>query len=297
MESNIFDFDDISCHQLNGTAMGTSVACMYATIYFSYHEENRIFRPGNPHKILLYARFIDDGFLIQRQLPGNHACFVNDMNNFGPKGRRLTWDSSGPQRATVFLDLSLRIAANGQLHVSTYIKPLNLHLYIPAFSAHAPSVNRGMIYGMLRRYWLQNTSKDDFTRLARDFYHHLQARGHDAEYLQQEFLRTADQLDKAEMPKSNRDSDGNLLFLHVQYHPFQISRKEIQSIFQRDCSDVLRTAKNERLDDGERMKINRLIIAQSRATNLRDRLCRSRLELQPDARASAFVERLTERKL
>jgi len=74
---------------------------------------------------------------------------VNDKKNFGPKDPQLIWDSSGPQQEIVFLDLSLRIATNGQFHVSTYIEPLNLHLYIPAFSAHAPNVNCGMIYGML----------------------------------------------------------------------------------------------------------------------------------------------------
>ena len=35
MEYNVFQFDDTYWLQLTGTAMGTSLACMYATIYFS----------------------------------------------------------------------------------------------------------------------------------------------------------------------------------------------------------------------------------------------------------------------
>ena len=38
MRNNIFDFNDITCWQENGTAMGTSLACMFATIYYSYHD-------------------------------------------------------------------------------------------------------------------------------------------------------------------------------------------------------------------------------------------------------------------
>ena len=39
MTLNIFSFSDTNWLQLRGTAMGTSIACVYATIYYSYHEE------------------------------------------------------------------------------------------------------------------------------------------------------------------------------------------------------------------------------------------------------------------
>jgi hypothetical protein len=43
MLNNIIQFDDTYWLQLTGTAMGTSLACIYATIYFSYHEETSIY--------------------------------------------------------------------------------------------------------------------------------------------------------------------------------------------------------------------------------------------------------------
>ena len=49
MTNNVFQLDDTYWLQLTGTAMGTSVACMVATIYFSYHEETRIL-PVFAHK-------------------------------------------------------------------------------------------------------------------------------------------------------------------------------------------------------------------------------------------------------
>jgi hypothetical protein len=42
MTNNIFQFDNCLLHQQNGTAVGTSVACLYATIYYSDHEETHI---------------------------------------------------------------------------------------------------------------------------------------------------------------------------------------------------------------------------------------------------------------
>ena len=38
MKSNLFQFGDMYFLQLLGTAMGTSAACMWATIYFGVHE-------------------------------------------------------------------------------------------------------------------------------------------------------------------------------------------------------------------------------------------------------------------
>ena len=39
MENNVFNFGSRFFVQTNGTAMGMNVACVYATIYYSYHEE------------------------------------------------------------------------------------------------------------------------------------------------------------------------------------------------------------------------------------------------------------------
>ena len=42
MEFNVFTFGSKYYLQLNGTAMGTNVACMWATIYYSYYEETKL---------------------------------------------------------------------------------------------------------------------------------------------------------------------------------------------------------------------------------------------------------------
>ena len=60
MENNIFEFGDMYFKQLTGTAMGTSAACLWATIYFAIHEDFLLEKYKDD--ILLYKRFIDDMF-------------------------------------------------------------------------------------------------------------------------------------------------------------------------------------------------------------------------------------------
>ena len=42
MKNNHFEFGDLNSLQLIGTAMGTSSACMWATIYYGTHETNTL---------------------------------------------------------------------------------------------------------------------------------------------------------------------------------------------------------------------------------------------------------------
>jgi hypothetical protein len=52
MRNNILSLGDNYFIQKNGTAMGTSTTCAYATIYYSYHEELQLLQPH--HHIHFY---------------------------------------------------------------------------------------------------------------------------------------------------------------------------------------------------------------------------------------------------
>ena len=68
MRNNVFVFGDLYYRQKSGTAMGTSVAPVYATIYFGIHEETKIISKYSSH-LPYYKRFIDDIFLIWQHDP------------------------------------------------------------------------------------------------------------------------------------------------------------------------------------------------------------------------------------
>jgi hypothetical protein len=80
-----------------------------------------------------------------------------------------------------------------------------------------------------------------------------------------------------------------MVFFHLQYHPFQVPKDIIQSHFHHECATDLREATGV-YDSTAKLNLKRLIIAQSRATNLRDRLCRSTLELPDGERVSNHID-------
>ena len=110
MTHNIFQWGTMFFLQLIGTAMETSAAVMWATIYFAYHEEYCLI-PYHGHKMLYFKRFIDDMFAIWiGNTTTDWDSFCADVNNFGI----LTWDieDNAPARSVDFLDLMLTIEDN-----------------------------------------------------------------------------------------------------------------------------------------------------------------------------------------
>jgi hypothetical protein len=70
MKNNIFSFVDTYWLQLCGTAMGTPVACAYATLTFGQHENTVILSTFSTN-LLFYRRYIDDIFGIWLPTPDN----------------------------------------------------------------------------------------------------------------------------------------------------------------------------------------------------------------------------------
>ena len=94
MKNNVFSFGDQYFLQKNGTAMGTNVACMYATIYYSYHEENNLLQLSY---IKFYRRLIDDAFIIVEDTTDILQKVSVAMDNFSPIGKKLTWKTDEPK--------------------------------------------------------------------------------------------------------------------------------------------------------------------------------------------------------
>ena len=59
MTNDIFEWGDLYFLQLSGTTTGTSVACMWETLYFAVHEMGNSMHRHGKH-LPLVLRFIDD---------------------------------------------------------------------------------------------------------------------------------------------------------------------------------------------------------------------------------------------
>ena len=131
MQSNIFEFGGLYFLQLLETAIGTSAAVMWATLYYTYHEVHTLL-PKHGTNLLYYKRFIDNVFCIWTgNLTTDWKAFKEDVNNFGV----LKWDikSVTPSSSVNFLDMTLTIC-NNNIITKADQKEMNLNLYIPPSS-------------------------------------------------------------------------------------------------------------------------------------------------------------------
>lgn len=267
MTHNIFQLDDTYWLQTCGTSMGTSCACAYATLYWGYIERKYIL-PKWKQNLLFLRRFIDDKFGIWLGTTETFTEFINDLNSYST----LKWETDGLKTSTNFLDLTISLYPNNIISTKTYQKPTNLHLYIPPNSAHPPGVLKSIVYGNLRRYWLQNTNITDFISITKQFAERLSIRGYDKNTIINLFSDAAKKLDGliTEKPKRN-----DTIYLHWTWHPQDISRSKLRTIF----NGALK----------EKCGFNNLIIAYSRPKNLRDCLMTTTLSEPDGNRVSSLL--------
>jgi hypothetical protein len=229
--------------------------------------------------LLFLRRFIDDkiGVWIDTD-PDQWQNFKSDMNNFGA----LTWKVEELSRSVNFLDLTIAIGEDRRIVTKTYEKPMNLYLYIPPASAHPPGVLKSIVYGNLRRYWLQNSSRSDFIETAKRFANRLIARGHSAATVRTVFMDAALSLDtidrRGKTPKCNAANASNTLFFHWEYHPHGLSRQQVRKSYNKHCKDA--------------SGFDRMIVAFSRPRNIRDSVMKSRLPDVEDSRPSQIFYNL-----
>lgn len=306
MTCNVFQFDDTYWLQLCGTAMGTSLACMYATIYYSYHEEVHLLRkflkpastttyPQSASPMLLYGRLIDDSIHIwdTAQLPShiNSHNFIHNIESEMSFGI-LKWEVEPPSKEVNFLDLTISLNPDGNITTQTYVKANNLHLYIPPNSAHSKGVLKSLIFGNVQRYWTQNSAQSTFIDTTRDFYNHLLNRGYTTEVLNPLFQEVASVIDakrlangKGRRPTSRPDQPTNhrRLFLHWEYHPRDISRQSIREAYAQTLEPIAQTAP---------LSIEQFTLAYHNPQSLRNCLTRTQLCGDPGAQVSNYVTQI-----
>ena len=278
MRNNLFEFGDTYWLQLLGTAMGTSAAVMWATLYFGYHEERKLL-PKYRLSLFYFKRFIDDIFLIWTGTREEWNAYCADLNNFG----LLKWDIEELATSVNFLDLTLTIEGD-RLTTKTYQKAMNLYLYIPPSSAHPESCIKGTVFGLVLRYYQQNTYRHDFVYFVVLLYRRLLERGWEREYIRG-LVRdaTASAVARGKnrtLPTKKRVADvSKMIFIHVQYHPDDISRRELRDLYDEHCSELFQ----------EIMGVEPPIIAYSRQRNVGDYVTQAKLHEAPGRTASSIM--------
>jgi hypothetical protein len=275
-----------------GTSMGTSCAVTFATICFLLTE--RRIRTKFAQRLPFSKRFIDDilGIWLLDHSVKNHEedeewlDFKRELNTFG----RLRWKVSKLMSNSVFLDLEITLGLKGQFSFRTYQQGLNLHLYIPAASAHPPGTLKGTISGNLQQYWQQNTKQTDYVNMTQSFGIHLYNRGHDIPTIVSMFKEAVELIEykksltgmttcQTNYIHSAHTTEQHRLFLHAEFHPRGIPRRMIRQLYNRTI------AKTKLFDD--------FIVAYHQPKNLRELLLKTKLQSSPSVPSASKLVSFT----
>jgi hypothetical protein len=117
------------------------------------------------------------GFWICHDDPVQDAAalyeFQQEMNDLG----KLRWEFSERAHEINFLDLTLSIKDDdGSISTRLFERKLNLHMHLLPLSAHPPGILRGLIFGMILRFYRLTSDPTQCEKMAKTLFGHLLAR-------------------------------------------------------------------------------------------------------------------------
>ena len=154
LENNLFFFDNNYYRQLKGTAMGTKMAPVYATLVLGFLEKQLYATISTVYNCDIseyfrchYFRFLDDVLIVYDEKVIPLERVTNLLNNLCSH-LNFKLESSG--RHVNFLDICIRIV-NGVIQTDIYYKPTDSQQYLNFHSNHPRHVKRALPYNLARR--------------------------------------------------------------------------------------------------------------------------------------------------
>lgn len=179
LKNNYFSFGGCYYLQLQGTAMGTPVAVVYAQLVLTVHDK----KCTELHSPLVYKRYIDDLFIVINcdGEDANPSAIVDTFNSVH-HSLQLSAVTIGVQG--VFLDFEFHLNPSAvypnefDLAHTLYEKPSNNHLYIPFLSAHPRHMLANFIRNEVNRIKLHCSEQQGVGVLIDRFKQRLYLRGY-----------------------------------------------------------------------------------------------------------------------
>ena len=286
MKFNIFTFGDLTFLQRKGTAMGAPPAPQIATIYYATEEAN--FLPIFQDRLIYYGRYLDDvfGIWLHHNDPAIDATRWQEFQVAMNSNSGLTWEFSELSLKVNFLDLTVNLD-QGIITTTLYEKELNLHLYIPPHSAHAPGLLPGIVFGTLFRIYTLCTTPEDKIQRTKSFYHRLKARGYQDDKLLPLFNKAIARARIYTGPTNAIDNaaEDRPVFFHLQFHPQDppphlIQRVWRETVLEPKYKQPLWTLRNPK--SKAPCGVRRMIIAFRRPMNLGNLLSHRDLNPHPN---------------
>ncbi|XP_069613347.1 uncharacterized protein [Ranitomeya imitator] len=187
---NFFVFKDRFFLQRQGTAMGAACAPSYANLFLGYWERE-IFQGGaqpvpHVHQILGWYRYIDDVLFIWHGPAQELQEFMSGLNDNG-SNIKLTFTYH--QNEISFLDITLRVQENGEIHTDLFRKETSVNALLHSTSSHPPSTIRAIPTGQFLRARRICSSDTSFEREAVDLGERFRQRGYSRRSIKRGYVR------------------------------------------------------------------------------------------------------------
>ena len=226
LNNNYFEYKKVLYKQINGTAMGTSVAVIYANIfvYMIEYETINIFS----FSIFLYRRYLDDLFFI---VHSKDQCkkLIDALSSLHDS---IEFTFSISEDRAEFLDVVIykgeRYHTTKLFDTSVHQKSMNQYLYFPYSSYHTRHTKIGLITTELIRYIRITSSFSVYLSLKLRFFHRLRARGYPKKFLKFCFNKTLYSsrsfylADKLQLAASTTLTDDQKLKLQLRQQKLQL---------------------------------------------------------------------------
>lgn len=279
MEYNWFSFGDTYWRQTSGTAMGTPCAPSYANLFLAYYEET-VLLPMFKNNFLLYKRLIDDVLIIWQR--DQHLPYA--FNHFKAKLKTtfpgIKWTGSLSKESIDFLDLTI-YRDKQQALTKTYQKSMNLYLYPTNNSAHPPGILRGLIFGLILKYSIQNSNIRDLQNMIKLLFSRLRQRGHPYELLRRHFLDAIANTEKRSLCLK-RQKQERLVLYKIPYDPNGPTRFQLRRLLNDKALTPLLREHN----------LGKLTICFQRPPNLANKLIRAQVNTDKKPTPKEVVKHL-----
>ncbi|XP_045188274.1 uncharacterized protein LOC123546150 [Mercenaria mercenaria] len=157
LENNYFKFGDNYYLQRMGTAMGSSMAPTYASLFMGKFEHD--FFQTRDIKPTLWLRFLDDVFMIWDHSLDELHSFINEINSFHPN---IKFTHTISNKSVSFLDVQVSKSDSLQIETDIYVKETSNHQYLDYTSCHPKMCKDGIPYSQAKRYRRIISDDDSF---------------------------------------------------------------------------------------------------------------------------------------
>ena len=192
--------------------MGTKMAPSFANLFLGMFETNALTNaPWQPHT---WWRYIDDIFMIWTEGSDRLKIFVDYLNNIHPT---IKFTSSHSLTNVPFLDVMVSLH-NGIIETDLFTKPTDKHQRLLSSSCHPHHTKRAVPFSLAPRLRRICSTEAKSKHRINELKTYFLARGYNYNFLEEQFLRTAN-ISRANALQTKFKASNDVVPFVVTYNP------------------------------------------------------------------------------